>query len=396
MANPAKTVCAVIAEYNPFHNGHAYQLKKAREKSGAQFMAVMMSGCFTQRGEPTLFSPFARGEMALRCGADIVFSSPVSVSVREADTYALQNIQLLNRLHYITHLAFGAECGELALLDEIARILETPNEDLDKAYRRHLDTHACSHAEALTRALNETYGIPADIVSQPNNILAISYLRALKKTRSRIIPVAVQRMKSYHDKEVAFDFPSATSLRAAIRRGDWAAVKPAVPQEAYKVMQAAALKGEISTDENVDRLLQYRLATMTKEEFWSLPDAYEGVENLIFKRNHVAMTREELILSVATRRYPMARVSRLLCHALLHTNAAIWSLPPEHLHLIGFKTEAASVVKRLEKHRIQVVGKGRINDIGEQLLADRRADAVWYSTTNGKEGLSQLRKTLVL
>jgi len=219
MANPAKTVCAVIAEYNPFHNGHAYQLKKAREKSGAHYMAVMMSGCFTQRGESTLFSPFARAEMALRCGADIVFSSPVSVSVREADTYALQNVQLLNRLHYITHLAFGAECGELALLDEIARILETPNEDLDKAYKRHLDTHACSHAEALTRALNETYGVPADIVSQPNNILAISYLRALRKTKSRLIPVAVQRLKSYHDKEVFFDFPSATSLRAAIRRG---------------------------------------------------------------------------------------------------------------------------------------------------------------------------------
>lgn len=395
LANHARKICAVIAEYNPFHNGHAYQLKKAREKSGADFIAVLMSGCFTQRGEAALFSPFARGEMALRCGADMVFSSPVSVSVREADSYAEYNVRLLNQLHYITHLAFGAECGDLPLLEEIARILETPNDDLDKAYKRHLDTHACSHAQALCRALNETYGVPEDIVSQPNNILAISYLRALRKTKSKIQPVVVQRLKSYHEREVEMDFPSATSLRSAIRRGDWASVKTAVPEEAFKVMQAAALKGEISTEENVDRLLQYRLATITKEEFWSLPDAYEGIENLIFKRNHAALTREELILHSSTRRYSMARMSRLLCHALLHTNQTVWSMLPEHLHLVGFRSEAACVVKRLEKYRIQVVQRRRISQVSEQLQADRRADAVWYTTTNGKGGLSQMRKTMI-
>ena len=395
VANRAKTVCAVIAEYNPFHNGHAYQLKKARQLCNADFMLVLMSGCFTQRGEAALFSPYARGEMALRCGADMVFSSPVSVSVREADSYALQNIQLLNRLKYVTHLAFGCECGDLPLLEEIARLLETPNEDLDAAYKKHLDSYNCSHAQALSRALYETFGVPEDIVSQPNNILGISYLRALKKTNSRIIPVAVKRLKSYHDKEVSIDFPSATSLRSAIRRGDWDAVRPAVPPEAFKVMQHAAVKGEISCDENTDRLLQYRLATMTREEFWALPDAYEGVENLIFKRNQNTMTREEIILSTATRRYSMARMSRLLCHAMLHTTLAVWAMAPEHLHLVGFRKEAAAMVKRYDKYRIQVVDRRRVTQVSEQLMLDRRADSVWYATTNGKEGLSQMRKTLV-
>lgn len=396
MANKSKTVCAVIAEYNPFHNGHAYQLKKARELTGADYVVVLMSGCFTQRGEPALFSPFARAEMALRCGADVVFTSPATVSVREGDSYAEHNIILLNSLKYITHIAFGAECGDLELLEKIATILETPDARLDQKYRELLDTHLYNHAQALSLSLSEIYGIPADILGEPNNILAVCYLRALIKTKSKIKPVVVKRQKSYHQKDVEVDFPSATSLRTAIRRGDWNTVKQAVPEEAFHVMRAASAKGEVSKEKNVDKLLQFRLATITREEFWALPDAYEGVENLIFKKNAGTVSREQLIMKAATRRYSMARLSRLLCHALLHTNITLWSLPPVHLHLVGFRKTAAAFAKKYDKKRIGEVERKRINEISEQLQYDRRADAVWYNTTDGEGGLSQMRKTLIL
>lgn len=396
MANRSKTVCAVIAEYNPFHNGHAYQLKKARELTQADYVVVMMSGCFTQRGEAALFSPFARAEMALRCGADVVFTSPATVSVREGDSYAEHNIILLNSLKYITHIAFGAECGDLELLERIARILETPNEMLDMRYRELLDTHSYNHAQALSLALSETHGIPADILSEPNNILAVCYLRALIKTKSKIEPVVVKRLKSYHEKEVEIDFPSATSLRSAIRRGDWNTVRKAVPEEAYKVMMAAVAKGEISYERNVDKILQFRLATITREEFWALPDVYEGVENLLFKKNNGVVTREQLIQKTSTRRYSMARLSRLLCHAILHTNITLWALTPVHVHLVGFRRTASAFAKKYDKKRISEASRTRINEIGEQLQYDRRAEAVWYNTTDGQGGLSQIRKTLIL
>ena len=142
--------------------------------------------------------------------------------------------------------------------------------------------------------------------------------------------------------------------------------------------------------------MQFRLATITREEFWALPDAYEGVENLIFKKNAGTVSREQLIMKAATRRYSMARLSRLLCHALLHTNITLWSLPPVHLHLVGFRKTAAAFAKKYDKKRIGEVERKRINEISEQLQYDRRADAVWYNTTDGEGGLSQMRKTLIL
>lgn len=388
-------VCAVIAEYNPFHNGHAHHLREARRLSGADQVAVMMSGCFTQRGEPTLFSPFARAEMALYGGADIVFTSPVTVSVREADSYATFNIGLLNRLPFLTHLAFGAECEDLQILQDTARYLESEDEFLDKRIQEHLNDYDCSHAEALSKSLKELYGIPRYITESPNNILGISYLRALQKTHSKLIPVLVPRKASYHALEVQEQFPSATSLRGAILRGDWHTVRNAVPKETFRIMQRAASMGEISRTEPLDLMLRYRIATIDKREFWALPDAHEGIENLIFKP-HVPMTRKEMLPLISTKRYSQARVSRLLCHMLLRTDVETWNQTPKHVHLIGFKQNAAHLIKQIDAGRIQVVDKRKAFEAGDLIRKDRLADDIWLSTTNSERKISQIRKTIIL
>ncbi|MCI5771643.1 MAG: nucleotidyltransferase family protein [Clostridiales bacterium] len=390
----ASTTCAIIAEYNPFHNGHAYHLRRAKELSGDDKVLVLLSSFFTQRGEGVILSPYARAEMALRCGADVVLAAPCLSSVREADTYALHNVLILNQLPAVTHLAFGAETDDLDLLKTIATILEEPNDKLDAAIRRYAALGA-SHAEALSSAVEEMYGFPAQILSSPNNILAVCYLRALLRTGSKIIPLLIPRAGEYHALKINPLFPSAASLRRAILRGDWASIRSAMPPDCYTILTRAAMRKEIFNPLALDQMLQYRLATISRQQFRSLPDAYEGIENYFLKQNRDVMCRQDMLQHFSTRRYSQSRVSRLLCHMLLGTNVTAWRKPPAYVHFIGCRSSAAAALGKLPTgSSLGIIYRRTRAENGEVLQKDRQAEEIWRLCA-GMEKSRTLRRTII-
>ena len=191
-----KTVLGIVAEYDPFHNGHARHLAESRKAADADAVYVVLSPCLKQRGTLSLLSPFDRAACALREGADAVFALPVLWTVRSAEDYALGSVSLLAGLG-ITHLAFGAETPDPELLGNTAALLEDPPAVMTDTLRRLLD-EGCSYPLAITRAAAVCLPEAGAVLSHPNNILAVSYLRAIRRLHTVIRPVIIPRAGNYH------------------------------------------------------------------------------------------------------------------------------------------------------------------------------------------------------
>ncbi|MCE5344244.1 MAG: nucleotidyltransferase family protein, partial [Eubacteriales bacterium] len=224
----------IICEYDPFHRGHARQFSLVREQLPDARILCVMSGCFTQRGMPALFSPAFRAQAALRAGADTVLELPCAFAVRDAENFALGGVSLLHRLGTVTHLSFGAETDDLARLHSIAALLENPDDVFRQTLRSALGegrpfvaAQARAAAASLTArdgggpAATETL---AALLTRPNNILGICYLRALLRLGSPIQPLPVKREGDYHAADLsAAAYPSASAVRKAFLAGDAAA-----------------------------------------------------------------------------------------------------------------------------------------------------------------------------
>lgn len=211
-------IVGLIAEYNPFHNGHQYHIEKSKEITGADTAIVVMSGDYVQRGTPAIMPKYLRAEMALRCGAGAVFELPVCYSTGSAELFAMGAVSFLDSLGIVDSICFGSECNDLDGLKAVADILcEEPEE-----YRQLLQTHiknGLSFPAARQKALTSYMNSPkhALLLSDPNNILGIEYLKALKKLDSSIHPYTIRREEShYHDTELQDHYSSASAIRSLL------------------------------------------------------------------------------------------------------------------------------------------------------------------------------------
>lgn len=342
-------VLGVIAEYNPFHAGHAYHLQQARQAARADYVIAVMSTCFTQRGDAALLSPADRARMALSCGADAVFALPAVWAVRDAEHFALGGAAILSGLG-CDAISFGAETADLTRLWSAARLLENPDEAFFADIRQRLRAGVPYPAAAAEAAEAACPGTKA-LLSAPNSTLAICYLRALLRLRAEMDVIPVTRSASYHDTALSDALPSATALRGAILRGDWRSAGSAMPAAAFRILREAAAAGRLHRPEALDTALLYRLRTMTEEDCSALPDVSEGIEYRLRNAAASAHTRDDLLQSAKTRRYPYARLSRLAAHALLGmTDSQLRSLPlPDAAWLLGFRKDAAPLLTVLSQ-----------------------------------------------
>ena len=345
-------VCGVICEYDPFHKGHAYHLKKAREQSQADYIICVMSGSFTQRGMPALLPMHARAEMALRCGADIVLQLPYAFSVREAEYFALGGVHILNALACVTHLAFGSETDDLPLMQNAAHLLEQPDDAFQLLLQKGLE-QGNSHAEALGRALAQRLAVAPDLLKSPNTALGICYLRALLRLGSPIQPIAVRREYGYHDPELD-RFPSATALRGAILRGDWTGIEQGVPREALPVLKTAIRDG-LCPPSAMDSLLLAKLLLATPDQLARLPGVSEGLEMRMMQAAEKAVSREQLISLIKTRRYTQGRISRALCHMLMDVQKSDLPALPDYVRILGFRSSARPLLRQMQKSDLLLV-----------------------------------------
>ncbi|MDD6051072.1 MAG: nucleotidyltransferase family protein [Clostridiales bacterium] len=372
-------VVGVIAEYNPFHLGHAHHLAQARCLSGADAVVAIMSSVFTQRGDAALLSPIDRARMALSAGADAVFALPAAWAVRDAEHFALGGVAIAAGLG-CDALSFGTEVHELPRMQQAAQLLEAPDAAFSTAVQTRMQS-GLPYPSAISAALEAALPGAGVLLESPNSTLGICYLRAMLHLGTSMAVVPVQRIGGYHDTRLQGGLPSATALRGAILRGNWPTVRAAMPQEAYRVLRAAAAQGRIHQPDALDTALLYRLRTMSAADYAALPDVSEGIEHRLAAAAGVAHSREALLQCAKTRRYPYARLSRLATHALLGLTDAFLRAEelPRAAWLLGFRRDNRALLTHLKEHAtLPILGKAADADRSAPwFTAEARAYDLW-------------------
>ena len=382
-------VVGVIAEYNPFHLGHAHHLAQARRQAHADAVVVVMSTAFTQRGDAALLSPADRSRMALSAGADAVFALPAMWAVRDAEHFALGGVALLHGLG-CDAISFGTETIDFALLQQAAQLLEQPGAAFSADVQSRMNS-GVPHPAAVSAAMEARHPGCGALLESPNSTLAVCYLRAMLWLGANMDVVPVQRVGGYHDSSLDAPLPSATALRGAILRGDWASVRTAMPEEAYVLLRHAAEEGRIHRPGALDAALLYRLRTMSPADFAALPDVSEGIENRIAAAAQNACTREALLQAAKTRRYPYARLSRLATHALLGFTGDMLaaSLLPDAALLLGFRRDKRELFTHFKEHgSLPILSKAADADrAAPWFQAEMRAHDIWALGAGQAAGL---------
>ncbi len=343
-------IAGIIAEYNPFHNGHALHVERARELTGCDYVAACMSGHFTQRGEPAMFSKWDRARMALSCGVDAVFELPALFAVRTADAFARGGVAILDGLG-VDALCFGSETDDMALIEKLASLRDDEPRALSEKIREKLE-EGKSHARARGEAIGEMMGMPETLMNRPNLALAVEYLRAIAQRGSNMTPVAIRRVGDYHDPALG-QIASATAIRAAFARGEADRALMAMPEAARRWAVPEAMHG-------MDDVLLYRLRGMDLQALAALPDVGEGLENRLHKCCREACGREALLEALKCKRYTHARLSRTLTHALIGMDRnLIRAVPaPRYARLIGMRRGAEGLLPALKaRARLPIVSR---------------------------------------
>ena len=331
------TILGIIAEYDPFHNGHLYHLNEAKKLVQPDFTYVVLSPCLKQRGSFSLLSPPDRARLALEAGADAVFALPVLWTVRDADHYALGAVSMLSRLG-ATHLAFGVETDDLSLLRRTADLLESPSAAFEGVLKGVL-SRGSGYPSALSSAVRTVLPQAADLLDHPNNVLAVSYLKAIRRLGASILPIPIRRTGNYHDRIINPACPSASAIRGALLRGSYSQAYAAVPSYSEALIRRRFLEKCIPDPAVADTLLLSRLRSMSAADYAQLPDLSEGLENALRHAAFTASRQDELIGMLTGVRYPAARISRLCACALLQAAPEDFlSLPlPESALLLGLR-----------------------------------------------------------
>ena len=331
-------ILGIVAEYDPFHNGHLFHITKAKQLISPDYIYIALSPCFKQRGELSLLSPIDRAMCALRAGANAVFCLPVVWTVRDAQRYALGAVSLLSSLG-VTHLAFGAETPDAGLLSMSAEILESPTPAFSISLKKHLAS-GCGYPFALSAALGSVLPAAKGLLDKPNNTLAVCYLRAIRRLGFPIEPVIIPRSGSYHADTIDPSAPSASSLRESLLRGCYSDTYSAVPAWTADLLRMRFLESRIPDETIFDSILLTRLRIMNEAEYNSLPDLSEGMENALRTASASARSLKELTTFLTGKRYTSARICRLCASALLGITktSADASLLPQNALLLGLRT----------------------------------------------------------
>lgn len=328
-------VLGVIAEYNPFHNGHLYHLQKSKELTNADYTIAIISGNFTQRGSTSVIDKWAKTQMALNNGIDLVIELPVLYSISSAENFADGAIKILSSLGIVNYLSFGAETSDINLLKCISNILCDEPKEFKTLLSNELKS-GLSFPKARENALIKYFELKSNIISSklennisqstirnilasPNNILGIEYLKALHKHNSSIKPVCISRYEvDYNSTTITNNIASATAIRNLILSKDYNTIKNLIPTSSYSTLTNCLNEGHIVPSLSCfEKEIIYVLRKMDIEEIANLPDVSEGLEYTIKKAANSCNTLNELINLVKSKRYTSTRIQRILLYALL-------------------------------------------------------------------------------
>ncbi len=368
---------AIICEYNPMHNGHAYHISETRRITDSDGIISLMSGNFVQRGEGALFDKYTRAKAALKGGADLVLELPALFTLQSAERYAMNAVKTLNALNCVDFLSFGAECDDILKLENIARLISDEPDEYKKIIKDELlsgVSFPTARAHSVEKLLG---GDSAETLLSPNNILAIEYLKALRRTNSSIKPIAIKRLGAHHDSsDITEGTASASAIRSIIINGGIENAMAFIPEECRDIY----LGSPIYDFNTMNKAVIAEICKMGTENLKEIADVSEGLENKIYKSALVANNLTELAEMVKSKRYTLSRIRRILICAYLKITKEDLNKNPEYIKILGFNAVGQSILNDakkvaslpLAKNRNQIKGNSAAEELWDrELLYDR-------------------------
>ena len=354
-------VVGIIAEYNPFHNGHLYHLLQAKDLAQADYVVAVISGNFTQRGDTSIVDKWTKAYMAICGGCDLVLELPTVYSISSAENFASGAVKILDSLKIIDSIAFGAEASDLATLNNIANVLFQEPRGYTNILTHELQkgiSFPSARENAILMYLNDIKRY-ANILNSPNNILVIEYLKAMKMQKSNMNPIMVKRSKVYYnDDRIVDDFASATAIRKLIKRREYEDLRKVVPRSTYKILSRQIRDGNIVLGlENFEKEIIYTLRKMSIREIANLPDVSEGLENLIKNSADNCNDMSKLIANIKSKRYTQTRIQRILLYALLGIDKKMMEDSKKvtpYVRVLGFTNKGKELISEINKRNSKI------------------------------------------
>lgn len=362
----------IICEYNPFHNGHLYHIQKVKGMFKDHIIICVMSGNFTERGDVSIINKLAKTDLALSYGVDIVVELPYVFATESADKFAKASIQILNNLN-CDYLVFGSESNNIKKLEELADI-QLNNKRYNKLIKQFLDD-GINYPTALSKALLEISGTKID---KPNDILGITYIREIKKQKSKIIPKCIKRNNDYNSTLLNENITSATSIRYNLENGS--DISKYVPTKVYEQL----IKPHFNND--YFSILKYKIMTeLDNLDIYQTVD--EGIENRIKKYILKAKSLDDLILKIKTKRYTYNKINRMFNHILCNftKEEANTFKDIEYIRILGFNIKGQSYLNKIKKEITLPLISNYSSLDSEMLKIELRATSVYASILDENE-----------
>lgn len=353
--------CAVICEYHPFHNGHKYQIDAIRQM-GYDCVVAIMSGNLVQRGEPALWDKFTRAKAALLGGVDLVAENPSVYAMAPAPIFAESGVAIAERLG-CDALAFGTESESAEVLAERCRQLDDPK--VEQTLHEHLE-RGLSYPAAREAAYRSVFG-PCPALRNPNDILAMEYLRALQKSGSEILPIAIPRIGAEHDGDLTHGrFASASYLRQRLSEHDWRTASPFIPTTTAVLLKECEKQGAVACMDNFEKPLLAAIRAMTAKEWLAVTGSGDGLEFRLFRAARSASSLSEFWETAGTKRYPLARIRRAVFSAYFGITEEMRHTGVPYVRILGMSKTGESFLRTCSSDGIPIAL--RATDLKNQSL----------------------------
>lgn len=358
-------IAGIVAEYNPFHKGHAYHLERTRAKENgfgspscaATHIVAVMSGNFVQRGEPALLPKADRVRAALAGGVDLVLELPLPWAMASAEAFAFGAVSILDALNCVDVLSFGSECGSVDSLEKVVQAIES--ERFSDLLHYHLD-NGIAFPDARERAVAEIAGsASAKLLESSNNTLGIEYIKALHRLNSPIKPFTVQRFGAGHDDAAPIgDIASAAYLRTLFEADRVESAFPFLPAAVRNVIYESLRAGRCpSRTALIQRAVLATLRRYTKENLAELPGIAEGLENRFYDAIQTSGSLEEVTAKIKTRRYALTRIRRTLLAGFLGLKAGWEKTRPPYVRVLGAGPRGLEILRSAQDARVPIISR---------------------------------------
>lgn len=404
-------VVGLVVEYNPFHNGHLYHLLESKKLTNSNYSVAIMSGNFLQRGEPALVDKWNRAKMAIDNGVDLVIELPFIYSSQSAEFFSTGSIDILDKLNIIDSICFGSEVGDINILRDISDVLLEEPKEFQSFLKEELDK-GCSFPKSRSIALtnffkNNNYNNSdkiETIVSSPNNILAIEYMKSIKRINSKIKPFTIKRFSSnYHDKDIKSNISSATAIREEFFKSkSLEYIKNTIPEQTYVYLSEFLNKNKmLNSIKHFQDILLYLARTLDYDTISNIVGVEEGLQNRILKNFNDYNDLDSIIKNITTNRYPITRIKRILIHMLVGLDKSTFkklnSYGPQYIRVLGSSKNGAKLLSEIKsKSKLPIITKfSKYKDINNSILSDmieldKKATDIYFLGLNRYSNISNM------